>query len=216
MARVRSLLTHGLGKLGEGIHVWNLPPVSTCPGSTPTCRRACYARRYRFTYPVVKERLRWNLVMARRDDFVDRMTREITRKGVLVCRIHSSGDFMNRRYAERWLSIIRACPRVTFYAYSRSHAVAEVAEVLVKMAAEPNAHIWYSLDQDMERPATVPANVRLCYLQVNADDQPENIELVFRVPKLRRELPTVATCANETTDGRSEEVTCGSCQRCFR
>lgn len=215
-AVIRSLLTHGLGKLGEGIHAWNLPPVSTCPGSTPTCRRACYARKNRFTYPAVKERLRWNLVQAKRDDFVERMTKELTRKGVLVCRIHSSGDFMNRAYAEKWLEIIRACPRVTFYTYSRSHVLPEIAEVLVLMASEPNARIWYSLDQDMEQPESVPPNIRLCYLQVREDQQPENVHLVFRVPKLRKlELQTLPVCVNETPAGKAAGQTCGSCQRCF-
>lgn len=216
MAVIRGLLTSGLGKLGEGIHAWNLPPVSTCPGSTPTCRRACYARRHRFAYPAVKERLRWNLAQARRDDFVERMSREITRKGVLVCRIHSSGDFMNRCYAERWLAIIRARPRVTFYAYSRSHVVPAVREVLELMACEPNARIWFSLDADMARPENVPEAIRLCYLQVNADDQPENVDLVFRTQPLRRiPMPLLPVCENETPLGRSQEVTCGSCRACF-
>jgi hypothetical protein len=144
------------------------------------------------------------------------MAKEITRKGVLVCRIHSSGDFMNRAYAEKWLSIIRACPRVTFYGYTRSHAIPEIAEVLELMSNEINARIWYSLDADMERPEQVPPNVRLCYLQVSEDQQPENVDLVFRVPKLRKlELPMLPVCVNETPEGRSKEIVCGSCKKCF-
>lgn len=217
MKHVRSLLSHGLGKLGEGIHAWNLPPLSTCPGSTPTCRRACYARRFRFAYPAVKARLRWNLAQCRRDDWVPRMIREITRKGVFVCRIHSSGDFGTEAYTRKWLEIIRACPRVTFYAYTRSHVVPSILAVLAEIAKEPNARIWFSLDADMEHPQSVPEGVRLCYLQVTEDDRPENVELVFRTARLRRiEMPMLPVCANETPGGRSQEVVCGSCRKCFQ
>lgn len=144
------------------------------------------------------------------------MVDEITRKGVLVCRIHSSGDFMDRGYAEKWLAIVRACPRVTFYAYTRSHVRPEIAEILVEMAGEPNARIWYSLDADMERPGVVPENVRMCYLQVREDQQPENVDLVFRVPRLRKlALPMQPVCVNETPEGRTKGIVCGSCKACF-
>jgi hypothetical protein len=34
MPFICNLLTRGNGKLGEGIHVWSLPAVETCPGRT--------------------------------------------------------------------------------------------------------------------------------------------------------------------------------------
>lgn len=116
---VRGLLQLGNSKLGSAIHVWSLPAVQTCPGRTPTCERLCYATKSRFTLSVVRDRLQWNLAQAFRDDFVSRMAREITRKGVIVLRVHVSGDFMSAEYAKKWLDIFRLCPKVRFYAYTR-------------------------------------------------------------------------------------------------
>ena len=50
METLRNLLGQGNGKLGEGIYTFSLPAVQTCPGSTPTCRRECYATRGRFVF----------------------------------------------------------------------------------------------------------------------------------------------------------------------
>ena len=37
--------------------------------------------------------MRWKLQQSKRKDFAGRMIDEVYRKGVLVCRIHVSGDF---------------------------------------------------------------------------------------------------------------------------
>lgn len=78
--------------------------------------------------PNVKRRLEWCLMQSKRADFARRMIAEIKRKGVLVLRIHCAGDFMNEEYAEKWLSIMKACPRVRFYFYSRSWRIPEIAK----------------------------------------------------------------------------------------
>ena len=77
----RGLLSLGNAKLGEGIHVWSLPAVSTCPGSTETCRRVCYATKSRFTLPAVVDRLDRNYAVSLKSDFPDRMAAEVRRKG---------------------------------------------------------------------------------------------------------------------------------------
>jgi hypothetical protein len=49
MATVRSLLSRGNGKLGEGIATCSFPvDDAVCVGSSSVCRRACYATQSRF------------------------------------------------------------------------------------------------------------------------------------------------------------------------
>lgn len=108
---VRPLLVQGNGKLGQAISLWSLPAVSTCPGRSSICEHWCYAKSNHFLLPSVQERLKWNLAQIRRDDFVARMVNEIRRKGVLVLRIHVSGDFGTAEYAAKWMEIMKQCPK---------------------------------------------------------------------------------------------------------
>ncbi len=219
MPAARNLLTQGSGKLGEALHVWSLPAVTTCPGSTPTCRSACYARKGRFSVGYVQKRLRRNLAESRKDDFVQRVVHEIVSRGVLVLRIHASGDMYDAVYAEKWLRIIRACPRAVFYLYTRSHVVPGIASVLAQIAAEKNAKVWYSIDADLPAPDVVPEGIRLCFLQTEIGESMPKVDLVFRTKKLRGTkigLPMLPVCPNETDAGKTRGVNCGSCQKCFR
>ena len=215
MRTVRSLLQAGNTKLGQSISVWSIPAVSTCPGRTPCCEKACYATKSRFLLKSVKERLDWNYQQALRPDFVQRMVKEIRRKGALVVRVHTAGDYFSKEYAEAWLSIMKQCPKVRFYAYSRSYRIPEIAPVLAEMAKLPCFRLWYSIDKDTGLPDFVPEGVRLAYLQV-ADDEPELADLMFRVRRLRKEKKTVGlpmVCPAETVQGKG--TTCGSCRHCF-
>jgi hypothetical protein len=214
MTVVRGLLSLGNSKLGSAIHHWGITAVETCPGSTRTCRAACYATKSRYLLPGVRERLRWNLEQAQADSFVDRMCHEIRLKGCLVVRVHSSGDYFDAAYAGRWLAVMRKCPKPRYYWYSRSWAVPEVARVLEEMARLGQVRCWYSIDKDTGIPGRVPPGVRLAYLQTQDGEQPEPADLLFRVRRLRRQrVPLSVACPSETPQGR--EVTCGSCRRCF-
>lgn len=216
METVRGLLAQGNSKLGEAIHVWSLPAITTCPGATVTCKRVCYARKSRYLFDAVQERLKWNLEQAMRDDFVDRMVMEIRRKGCLVVRVHSSGDFFSAEYAEKWLEIMRRC-KAKFYWYSRSHAVIAIADVFKQMAKLKNVRGWYSIDKDTSSPPEVPPGIRLAFLQTDAKEPVPKSDLVFRIRKLRRlSLPISTACPNERPEGKLAGITCGSCSKCFR
>ena len=221
METVRPLLTLGNGKLGEAIHSWSLPAIGSCPGSSELCRRLCYANTGRFLLPAVMERLDWNDVQCRRDDFASRMVEEIRKKGVLVVRIHVSGDYFSAIYAAKWLTVMKKCPKVRFYWYSRSWRIPEIASVLEEMAALRCCRAWYSIDAETGVPLRLPVGVRLAYMQVDDDDRPELADLLFRVRKLRRQpkkqrisLPLV--CPAETPEGKKAGTTCGSCGICWR
>lgn len=210
------LLMQGNGKLGNAIHVWSIPALDTCPGSSSICRTACYALRHRFRFAQVKERLDWNWRQSGRSDFIDRMTAEIRARGVLVLRLHVAGDFADVAYAEKWLAVVKQSPRVRFYAYTRSWRLPSIAAVLEKMAALRAMRLWYSIDDETGVPPTVPAGTRLAFLQVREDQIPAESDLVFRVQGLRKLSSLPIVCDQETVEGKALKVTCGSCARCFR
>ncbi|WP_238537798.1 GP88 family protein, partial [Zavarzinella formosa] len=186
MGLVRGLLVQGNRKVGDAIHLFGLPAVTTCPGRTLVCEGCCYALRSRFRFQSVKDRLAWNLEQIKRDDFCGRMTKEIRRKGCLVLRVHSSGDFFNPEYAEKWLWIMKKVPKPRYYWYSRSWRIAEIAEVLEKMAALKQVRGWHGIDSETGTPQNVPKGIRTAYLQVDEDTPPEQADLVFRVRRLRK------------------------------
>jgi hypothetical protein len=211
------LLTQGNSKVGQAIHLWSLPALTTCPGSSPNCERVCYAGTNRYRYPAVRRRLRWNLVQAKKPDFADRMAAEVRTRGCLVVRIHAAGDFFSKEYAEAWLRVMREVPQPRYYWYSRSWRVPDIRVVLERMAALSCCRGWFSTDADTGTPEDVPVTVRLAHMQTAADEVvPPDAHLVFRPRGLRRHpLPLPVVCPSERPDGRGD-VTCGLCKRCWQ
>lgn len=212
------MLAVGNGKLGEQIAHFDLPPVSTCPGRSEACERVCYARVGRFRYPSVKNRMTWCEVQSRRKDFVGRMVAEIRSRGILVIRLHVSGDFYDAGYARKWLDIMRLTPRVRHYFYTRSWRVPDIEPVLRQMAGLACCRAWYSCDRDTGLPLVVPDGVRLAWMQDTQDPAPEGVRLVFRTRRMfcrpRVGLPMV--CPNDTPAGRRANSNCGSCGECWQ
>ena len=109
--------------------IWNIPAVYTCPFATEACITDCYARKAEIAYKQVLPARVENYLMSRRADFVELMTNEIlkiargTKKAHIVVRIHESGDFYSKAYAEKWLQIMENCKgdsRIKFIAYTKS------------------------------------------------------------------------------------------------
>jgi Gene product 88 len=210
----RPLLTLGNGKLGQSIHVWSIPAVRTCPGSTLTCRMVCYAESGNYTSPSVKASLRRRYRQSLCQDFAPRMVAEIQSRGCLVVRVHGAGDYYSRAYAEKWLAIMKALPRVRFYFYTRSWRIADISPVLEQMALLPNCRCWYSTDRDTGTPDPVPPRVRLAYLQVEPSEDTGPAKLVFLTAPLRKEASRLSLpvfCDEQV----SRRENCGHCGRCF-
>lgn len=210
------LLQLGNSKLGRAIHVWSLPALETCPGSTEVCRNLCYALRHRFRFDSVKRRLDWNFQQSLRDDFVERMLAELRASGALVLRLHVAGDFYDADYVRRWVAIIKRSPRVRFYGYTRSWRVASIVPALEELASCRAMRLWYSADEATGVPAAMPPTVRTAFLQTSADPPPQGVDLVFRPARLRQLPASSLVCDHETPVGKQSGVTCGSCTRCFR
>lgn len=116
--------------------IWNLPAQTTCPFATEHCKAACYAKKAERVYPSVLQSRMVNLDDSKRTDFVDRMIQTICKLldsksfagKKCYFRIHESGDFYNKEYAEKWLKICswfnrhsdKYGDRIQFLAYTKS------------------------------------------------------------------------------------------------
>lgn len=111
--------------------IWNLPSIKTCPYATENCKASCYARKAERVYPSVLPSREQNLADSKRDNFTERMiatlVHEVESKKCqgkkVVVRIHESGDFYNKSYADKWLAVAEYMTRysnVVFMAYTKS------------------------------------------------------------------------------------------------
>ena len=217
MGTVRGFLSRGNGKVGQAVHLWGIPAGDTCPGMTPSCEKVCYAKQGRFRLPAVAERLVWNLAQSRMPDFSARMAAEVRQKGCLVVRVHSAGDFYDADYAGKWEWVLKRCPKVRFYFYTRSWRDAGIRPAVERIAGLANVRAWYSADADTGPPPDVPAGVRVAFLQVREADSGGHADLVFRVRRLRSgRLPLGLVCPHETPRGLADGTNCGNCQHCWK
>ena len=166
-------------------------------------------------------RLRYerNLELSRRPDFARLVLAFLVLHDVGVVRIHTAGDFYGRRYARRWLAVMRKASDVVFYFYTRSWRIPAILPVLEEMASLPNVRAWFSCDRDTGIPPCLPANVRLAWLMTRPEDVPPRADLVFRTVGLRRRvqkrigLALVCPTENGITGHRTD---CERCRVCWR
>ena len=111
--------------------VWNLPARMTCPGKTHHCSLLCYAIKAEKLYKDCLPSRVKNLKESLNPDFVDRAVYTILsaikndkKHRKIVVRIHESGDFYNKAYAEKRLAVARELTgeNVTFICYTKSFA----------------------------------------------------------------------------------------------
>ena len=213
----RGLVVQSNQKLGGSVYHFDLPAGKTCPGRSKLCYSKCYARRSRFLFPQVQERLRWSFEQSKRDDFAGRLTEELYRKGVLLCRFHVSGDFYSPEYTRKVLKVVQGSPGVIFWAYSRSYRIQPIAEVLWELAACENFSLWLSADDETGYPPHVPERVRVAWMQTG--DSPEKADLVFATREAQKQPSRInleLLCPTETEEGKRAGTTCSSCQFCWR
>lgn len=216
---VRSLLVQGNEKLSPSVSHFDIPAGSTCPGKSKLCYGKCYARRSRFTFPQVKERLRWCYEQSKRGDFVDRMVDELYRKGVVLMRWHVSGDVYSPAYARKMLEVIGRSSHTQFWAYTRSWRVKTIFPILKAISFMPNMKLWLSCDAETGYPDEVPEHARVAWMQTEAWENVEAADLVFLDKPVQKErLPLTVVqkvCPTDTPEGKNRGVTCATCQYCF-
>ena len=99
----------------------------------------CYASKAELLYPAVYRRRQLNWIASKDSGFVSLMINEIKTEAVKVVRLHSSGDFYNWEYFEKWKTIADELGNVVFFGYTKSpYAVDEV------ISKDLNIHLVYS------------------------------------------------------------------------
>lgn len=214
-----ALLVRGNSKLGKEIWTFSIPASFTCPGKSDLCNTRCYAQKGMFHMPNVQQALQRRLEETKKRAFVNKMVYEINKVKASIVRIHVAGDMYDAEYAEKWYSIIRACPATVFFVYTRSWRVPKIVKVLQKLSTLGNLRLWYSVDAETGLPRKVPKKVRLAYMAVSVADIPDNkVDLVFRDYDIRamvqKRINGVLVCPVE--NGITPNITCTKCKLCWR
>ncbi len=120
--------------------------TKTCPNAK-ACVSGCYARSGTYRFRNVVNAYENRLKLSQSPDFVPIMDAEIklahiktkAKNKTCLIRIHDSGDFYSKKYAEDWYLIMRQNPDVLFYAYTKMISMMSQFEPL------PNFRLIYSL-----------------------------------------------------------------------
>jgi hypothetical protein len=212
------MLARGNVKLGKQIWCFSIPAGPTCPGKSELCGSLCYAQKGFFVMPSVKRSQQRNWEASQLGDFVEHMTEEIRKRKCRVIRIHVAGDYYSAEYVRKWHQIVKACPDVIFFTYTRSWRVPEIDKELRNYVKLRNLRMWYSVDQETGYPKRVSKRVRLAYMSVALHDVPAHkSDLVFRDyggrAVVQKRMNGVLVCPPENG---ATDVTCEKCGVCWR
>ncbi len=186
------------------------------------CVEICYVNSNRQSWKGSRVRRKVYYVLSRSANFADNMIASLKGLHVVAVRIHDAGDFFSVLYILKWIRIIRACPDIKFFAYTRAWVVAELVPALARLAAERNMTLLLSFAYSMlnDIPPEL-AHLPRTWVATNDNDIPPaylQIDLVFR--NLRNGLTRLEDlrhfgamcCPAETGWG---ETTCDKCKFCW-
>lgn len=212
------MLAKGNSKLGKTIWCFSIPAGASCPGKSEICSSRCYAQKGFFVMPSVQRAQENNWEITRRGDFVEQMLDELKKKKATVVRIHVAGDYYSAEYVRKWIQIVRACPDIKFFTYTRSWRIPEIRKVLTELSHCPNVRMWWSVDKETGDPPNRPKTVRCAYMAVDLNDIPDTkMDLVFRDYPMRgieqKHINGVLVCPPENG---VTKLTCEKCGLCWR
>ena len=144
-------ISPGNTKMGN-IPSFSLPAITTCPGSTPLCRKHCYANRNAQMYKDTAECYKRNHAEAEQSNFLETLGHHIHTLNARYFRIHVCGDFYDQRYLNIWTYIGKEFPNMDFLAFSKSFH-------LDYSNAPNNLNVIWSVFPDTEM-STVPSGPR--------------------------------------------------------
>ena len=109
---------------------WSLPSRSTCPYATTECKKRCFAKKNE-SFKSVRDSRGRNLSETYKDTFVEDMIKHFeyhlqrpkAQNKLIIVRIHTSGDFYNVEYFNKWVSIsnyFKNNDKILFQAYTKS------------------------------------------------------------------------------------------------
>lgn len=99
-------------------------PMFNLPAGKQTCGRVCegcYAVREQKRFPAVVVARERRYQESLSDSFADEVIAEIKARKKLpkYFRVHASGDFYSLEYIQKWITIAKEFPQVTFFAYTK-------------------------------------------------------------------------------------------------
>ena len=112
-------ISPGNTKTGN-IPSFSLPAKKTCPGSTPLCRKHCYAKNNAERYDRTAACYKRNHAAVKLDNFAENMIHHIHSLNTRFFRIHVSGDFYSQEYLDQWKIMSAAFPYIQFLAFTKS------------------------------------------------------------------------------------------------
>ena len=141
---VQNFLTRGNGKLDTSILGWSITPVKSCL-NCKDCKKDCYAIGPYNRWPDVKKAWDRNFIMAKQGTFIDSVIGQIKRsRTAKAVRIHVAGDFFNQDYVSMWSKIVKSCPKIRFYGYTKVKHLIDFSE----LENNPNMNLINSIAVD--------------------------------------------------------------------
>ncbi len=212
------MIRPGNTKLGE-VPCFSLSALETCPGATDACKTHCYAMKQFFKMSNVKRAHRRNWEATEESDFASQMIDEIRQMELELLRVHVSGDFYDTGYVRKWIKIVRACPDVVFYMYTRSWRRQRLLPALISLSLADNCYMWWSCDKDTHAEDGCPPEVpglRIAYMQSEHDEPiPTYIDLVFRVERDTIEKSSDGRLVCPAENGIKPKRHCEECRLCW-
>jgi len=182
-------------KLGRSVAAFSIPAIKTCPGATQYCQSVCYANKGCFRFPNVISSYDNNYKISLTNDFVDMINKEIKLyRKLTAIRIHPSGDFYNIDYIEKWIEIVKANPKVKFWAYTRSWRMPNLLPHLKTLSEFDNIELFASTDSTTSE--SPPSWLRIADVQVTWDNADSSY----------------VKCPAQ----KNKNITCDKCTYCFK
>lgn len=166
------VISKGNSKVGN-IPSFSLPALTTCPGKSDWCSSNCYANKISRIYTNVRNSYTNNFESAEDTDFTSLMDTEIkklSKKKINTFRIHVSGDMYSNEYIDKWISLIKANPSMTFYSYTRSWRESSLLDKLTELKNLNNMTLFASVDNDLQ--ASIPMLKKEWRIAYAADTMP--------------------------------------------
>lgn len=216
-------------------NAFSLVEIEDCPGSTPSCRAACYVHGLKANAPDTHALYKHNSQMIRRilsfsgDDYgwAFRMAQYIRGNCKGGFRWHVSGDVFSVGYAQWIRTVCRWSPNVNHWIYTRSFG-----PITAPLLGVNNLAINISADKDNVFSARAYADehgLRLCYLETlgGLPVPMQDGDVIFPDYQLRggtargaawfADLPAAQKSYVCPVDyhGKAENRRCGPCARCL-
>ena len=144
---------------------WSLPSRSTCPYATEMCKKRCFAKKNE-SFKNVRNSRGGNLAETYKNTFVVDMIKHFeyqlqrpkTQNKLIICRIHTSGDFYSKEYFTKWVEIsdyFKGNKNIMFQAYTKSMPILkQYIEENEKGLNDINIHLVWSIWNDTPKEYT--------------------------------------------------------------